>query len=128
MVVGYAALSISQAAAGYYQLLFNYKIVAAPEADSAQHYLLMSQDKERASVNTLPTGVEQRDHARWVQFVEVSNSAIIAEKAQALGGQIIVPTHVDRDGAQIAILADPNGAVFGVIESQKDMLEGTLSQ
>ncbi|WP_438381278.1 VOC family protein [Asaia sp. BMEF1] len=115
-----------RAAAGYYQLLFNYKIVASPEADSPQHYMLTSQDKERASINTLPPGMEPRDRARWIQFIEVRDSAAVSNRAQALGGRVIVPTHVDRDGAQIAVLADPGGAVFGVIESQKDMLEGAL--
>lgn len=115
-----------RAAAGYYQLLFNYKIVASPEADSPQHYMLTSQDKERASINTLPPGLEPRDRARWIQFIEVRDSAAVSNRAQALGGRVIVPTHVDRDGAQIAVLSDPGGAVFGVIESQKDMLEGAL--
>ncbi|NVN43435.1 hypothetical protein HW537_05890 [Asaia siamensis] len=115
-----------RAAAGYYQLLFNYRIVASPEADSPQHYMLTAQDKERASINTLPPGIEPRDRARWVQFVEVNDSASLADRAQKLGGRVIVPTHVDRDGAQIAVLADPDGAVFGVIETQKDMLEGAL--
>lgn len=115
-----------RAAAGYYQLLFNYKIVAAPEADSPQHYMLTAQDKERASINTLPPGTETQDRARWVQFISVDDSANVADRAQKLGGRVIVPTHVDRDGAQIAVLADAEGAVFGVIESQKDMLEGVV--
>lgn len=109
--------------AGYYQLLFNYKVMAAPEADNGSHYIIASQDKERASLNTLPNGVTQKDRARWVQFVQVQDTADAANRATALGGQVIVPPHVDRDGAIVAILADPSGAVFGVIEAQKDILE-----
>ncbi len=110
-------------AAGYYQMLFNYQVTAAPEADSGAHYILSSQGQERASVNTLPPDVMPRDKARWIQFVQVRNSATTATRAVSLGGQVIVPTHVDRDGALISVIADPTGAVFGVIEAQRDMLE-----
>jgi len=114
--------------AGYYQLLFNYKVMAAPEADNGSHFIIASQDKERASLNTLPDGMEERDHARWIQFVQVGNTADAANRATALGGQVIVPPHVDRDGAIVAILSDPSGAVFGVIEAQKDLLEMGAAQ
>jgi len=110
-------------AAGYYQMLYNYKVAAAPEADSGSHYILSSQGQERASVNTLPADVMPRDRARWIQFVQVRNSATMATRAVSLGGQVIVPTHVDRDGALISVIADPAGAVFGLIEPQEDRLE-----
>ena len=97
--------------------------MAAPESDSGSHYIITTQNKERASINTLPDDVTQRDRARWVQFVQVQDTADAANRATALGGQVIVPPHVDRDGAIVAVLADPSGAVFGVIEAQKDMLE-----
>lgn len=111
-----------KAAAGFYQLLLNYKIVASPEEERTGHYMLMSQDRERASVNKLPDGIDQKDTARWIQFIQVQSSADTARKAETLGGKIIVPVHLDRDGAKIAILADPGGAVFGLIEPQKDDL------
>lgn len=112
------------ASAGYYQQLFGYRIAAASQQDSTTHFIVTSQDRERASINTLPSGIDQKDKARWIQFVQVGNSATVAERAQALGGHVIVPTHIDRDGAQVAILSDPAGAVFGVIEPQGDVLEG----
>jgi predicted enzyme related to lactoylglutathione lyase len=34
----------------------------------------------------------------------------------ALGGRALVSPHIDRHGGRIAVLADPQGAWFGVME------------
>jgi predicted enzyme related to lactoylglutathione lyase len=33
-----------------------------------------------------------------------------------LGGRVLVEPHADRHGGKIAIVADPSGAVFGLME------------
>jgi uncharacterized protein len=37
-------------------------------------------------------------------------------KVKALGGQVLVTPHLDRHGGSIAVVADPNGAPFGLLE------------
>ena len=34
----------------------------------------------------------------------------------SLGGSVLVPPHVDRHGGKLAVIADPSGAPFGVME------------
>ena len=41
---------------------------------------------------------------------------LLAAKAVALGGRVLVPARLDRHGGNLAVLADPTGAPFGVME------------
>ncbi len=41
-------------------------------------------------------------------------------KVVALGGRILVEPRLDRHGGKVAIVADPLGAVFGLLEWPED--------
>ena len=55
-------------------------------------------------------------HPHWMNFVRVTDATGAAQKAVALGGRVLVEPRPDRHGGQLAILADPTGAPFGVME------------
>jgi hypothetical protein len=57
-----------------------------------------------------------RRYAHWLNFVRVTDAADAAKKAVALGGRVLVEPRIDRHGGHLALLADPNGAPFGVME------------
>ena len=40
----------------------------------------------------------------------------MAAKVVALGGRVLVAPHVDRQGGRVALVADPQGAAFGLLE------------
>jgi len=101
----------------FYKRLFGYDVydLGSEGASEAQHYILSSDDYARAGLNPLPAD-SQRRHPHWLNFVRVTDAADTARKALAAGGRVLVEPRIDRHGGHLAILADPSGAPFGVME------------
>jgi len=106
--------------AGFYQTLCGYDVFDLASDDSLEHLILSTDDFARVGVNSLPTDTLRR-HPHWLNFVRVENASDIAEHAVTLGGRVLVEPRLDRHGGRIAVIADPAGAPFGVMEwSQND--------
>jgi hypothetical protein len=101
--------------AAFYQTLFGYDVFDVPSDDAREHDILSSDDYARASVNSFP-GDSSRRHPHWLNFVRVVDAAGAAAKVVALGGRVIVEPHTDRHGGNVAVVADPTGAPFGLME------------
>ena len=101
--------------AAFYQTLFGYDVFDVPSDDGLDHVILSTDDYARASVNALPSHSSRR-HPHWLNFVRVVDAVDAAAKAVALGGRVLVEPHVDRHGGKVAIVADPTGAPFGLME------------
>jgi hypothetical protein len=108
-----------QQESAFYKSLFGYDVYdLASEGGSegdAQHYILSSDRYARAGLNALPAD-SMRRHPHWLNFVRVTDAADTARKAVALGGRVLVEPRIDRHGGHLAVLADPGGAPFGVME------------
>jgi predicted enzyme related to lactoylglutathione lyase len=52
----------------------------------------------------------------WIPYVSVKNTLETVEKAKKLGGKIIVEKDSAVQEGSIAIIADPSGAVFAIIQ------------
>ncbi|MFW7267241.1 VOC family protein [Gluconacetobacter sp. Hr-1-5] len=103
-------------AAGFYQQVFGYQVQAAPDATKDTAYLLLSQSVARGTVNPLPARVPPSARGRWVAFVQVDGVGASAEAVERLGGKVLVQPHPDRRNVMIAIVSDPAGTVFGLME------------
>jgi hypothetical protein len=76
-------------------------------------------------VNPLPES-GGRHHPHWLNFVRVLDTEQMAVTATQLGGRVLVEPRVDRHGGKVAVVADPSGAPFGLLEwpqsqSKEDM-------
>jgi predicted enzyme related to lactoylglutathione lyase len=103
------------AGAAFYQALFGYEVYELPAAEGAEHLLLASDDYARASVNSLPAATPGR-HPYWLNFVRVEDTLKMTAKVVALGGRVLVEPRFDRHGGRVAVVADPQGAPFGLLE------------
>jgi predicted enzyme related to lactoylglutathione lyase len=103
------------AEATFYKALFGYDVFDVPSNDGLKHAILSSEDYARASLNAFPDNSSQR-HPHWLNFVRVTDAARAAAMAVSLGGRVLVEPHVDRHGGNVAIIADPTGAPFGLME------------
>lgn len=102
-------------AAAFYQNLFGYDVFDLPAKGNGTHLLLASKNYARASVNSFPANKPGlRPH--WLNFVRVEDTEKTAAKVAALGGRVLVKPHADRQGGKVAVVADPQGARFGLIE------------
>jgi predicted enzyme related to lactoylglutathione lyase len=107
-----------QGETAFYKSLFGYDVYDLAnegEGEAAQHYILSSDDFARAGVNALPADSKRR-HPHWLNFVRVDDAAATVKTAVGLGARVLVEPRVDRHGGHIAVLADPGGAPFGVME------------
>ena len=113
--------------AAFYQTVFGYEVFETPGPDGAEHLTLATDNYARASANPPPTG-KPGMHPHWMNFVRVDDAEKAAAKVAALGGRVIVQPRVDRHGGKLAIVADPSGAPFGLMEwpesESKDVTEG----
>jgi uncharacterized protein len=102
-------------AAGFYQQVFSFDVFDLSSDDGSDHVILSSDDYARASVNGLPVDSKRR-HSHWLNFVRVDSTVDMAAKVVASGGRVLVEPHADRHGGQVALVADPSGAPFGLME------------
>jgi predicted enzyme related to lactoylglutathione lyase len=102
-------------AAAFYQTLFDYEVFDLPPEEGADHLMLASDSYARASINPLPAG-KPGAHPYWLNYVRVDDAAKTAAQAVALGGRVLVQPWVDRHGGKVAVVADPQGAPFGLLE------------
>jgi len=101
--------------AAFYQKLFDYEVFELPASEGAQHLLLASDNYARASVNSLPAN-RPNAHSHWLNYVRVEDAVKMTTKVVALGGRVVVAPRIDRHGGKVAVVADPLGACFGLIE------------
>jgi predicted enzyme related to lactoylglutathione lyase len=103
---------------GFYRAVFGYDVFDLPPdsaGDTTRHIILAGDDYARASIHALPADSVHR-HPHWLNFVRVDDTAAAAVKAIALGGRVLVEPRIDRHGDRLAVIADPAGAPFGVME------------
>jgi uncharacterized protein len=99
----------------FYKTLFGYDVYDLAGEGDPQHYVLSGDGYARAGLNALPAdSMRRRPH--WLNFVRVTDAADTATKAVGLGGRVLVEPRIDRHGGHLAVLADPSGAIFGVME------------
>lgn len=103
------------AAATFYQALLGYDVFDLESEDGSDHLILSSDDYARASVKALPAAATH-GHPHWLNFVRVVDTADTAAKVVVLGGRVLVEPHSDRHGGRVAVVADPSGAPFGLME------------
>jgi len=101
--------------AAFYQQVFSYDVFDLASEDGLEHVILSSEDFARASVNAFPPGAAHR-HPHWLNFIRVEHTIDAVAKAVSSGGRVLVEPHVDRHGGQVAVVADPAGAPFGLME------------
>jgi predicted enzyme related to lactoylglutathione lyase len=99
----------------FYQKLFGYAIVGEPTAAGFERIRLTAGTHERANVRRLPGGADPVN-PRWISFARVFSTADTVRQAVKLGGHILVATTPATQDATMAILVDPTGAAFGVLE------------
>jgi len=103
------------AGAAFYQALFDYEVFGLPADGGSGHLLLATDNYARASVNSLPAS-KPTMHPHWLNYIRVEDAVKTTAKLVALGGRVLVEPRVDRQGGKVAVVADPLGAPFGLLE------------
>lgn len=106
------------AAKEFYTELFGWSIRDVPIGEGQVYTMLEIDGKEVAALYEM--GEEQRSHGippHWVSYVSVASVDETMEKAQSLGGTVLMgPMDVFEEG-RMAMFQDPTGAAFAVWEA-----------
>lgn len=100
----------------FYQNLFGYAVLGEPSDHGFERIRLLSEEQERATVQRL-TGGPDALRPQWICYARVSDIADTVQLAVKLGGRVLVPTHRAPNQTSTAILEDPTGAAFGVVQA-----------
>jgi hypothetical protein len=101
--------------AAFYQAVFGYDVFDSDSEDGVDHLVLSTDGYARASANALP-GDTARRHPHWLNYVRVVDAVEATSKVKELGGRVLVEPRIDRHGGKVAVVADPAGAPFGLLE------------
>jgi uncharacterized protein len=100
-----------------------YVTVFGWEADTTEHdgsrYTTFLLDGEAvAGMMAMPVEVPAAAPASWGPYFSVPDCEAAERRAEALGGLVLRPT-TDLGGQRFAVLADPTGATFQVLEHRR---------
>jgi predicted enzyme related to lactoylglutathione lyase len=99
----------------FYQEVFGFDVTGMPTQAGFERVRLSSSGHGRIGIGELPTDT-LAVHPHWINYVCVVNAADAITRASSLGGHVLVKAGRDSRGGIEAILADPTGASFGVME------------
>jgi len=105
------AVKDSVRSADFYAAVGGYDKIARWDVNSDDDLLLSAGGYARAGVSR----VDDDRPAVWVPFVRVTDAADAAARAQSLGATLLLPPRDDVPGGDLAVIADPTGAVVGLM-------------
>jgi predicted enzyme related to lactoylglutathione lyase len=99
----------------FYQKMFGFDLMGMPTHAGFERVRLSSSGQGRIGISESPTDT-LAPLPHWINFVCVGNAADAIARASSLGGHVLVEAARDSQGGKVAILADPTGASFGIME------------
>ena len=99
--------------AEFYQQLAGYELRSSAATAGGERLILASQGRPRGGIVPLP---EEANRAGWLPYVRVADVNATLEKVTAAGGYVMVEPSADLFNGNLAILADPQGGVLGIVK------------
>jgi predicted enzyme related to lactoylglutathione lyase len=110
-------------AADFYRAVGGYDVLENNAGKGASDYVLASEGYARATVRTIPGGHE-KVQPNWLPFVRVKNIGESLALAKQLGGSVPFPPKPEMFDGKVAVIADPTGAVIGLMEWSDALMKG----
>lgn len=107
-----------QAAAGFYQQLFQWQ-VSTMQMPGGPYHVVKVGDTSVAGIMHRPADAPHMP-PQWGCYVTVDNADETAGDCAALGGKVLVPPMDIPGVGRFAVLQDPQGAIFNVIDYVDD--------
>lgn len=104
------------AAKQFYEGLFGWKITPGKDKDESTYLHIAMGDNYFAGIMPANHG-NPNIPAHWMPYFMVTDADASAAKAQALGGKVYAPPMTVDKSLRVAVLADPQGAVFALFQT-----------
>ena len=98
-------------AAAFYAGLVGYRIDEG-EVAGRKRTLLSSQGIARVGVTRLPPGV---DRAAWLPYILVDDVQAVLERVPRAGGRVVMQPRTEVLAGNLAVIADPQGGMLGIV-------------
>lgn len=102
-------------AAGFYEAVFGWEVQSVQSGAEAYITCLLDQVPVAGMVEL--GAADGRSPSFWMPYFAVNSCEAAASLADGLGGEVCAPPH-DTGGLRLAVLRDPLGALFYVVEPQ----------
>jgi predicted enzyme related to lactoylglutathione lyase len=103
-------------ASRFYEQLFKWRIRKEDEDPSHNYYHLFNHDEFIGGI--LPPAFRNPGAPpHWQIYLLVSDCDVVATKAKSLGAKLYMPPMKIEDIGRMAVMADPQGAVFAIFEA-----------
>ncbi|MEU3403041.1 VOC family protein [Streptomyces sp. NPDC006670] len=101
----------------FYQHVFGHEAERHPAASADFDYLtLRLEGRPVAAVHGVGRSLPHDRGPHWMTYFEVRDTDAAAARVAALGGRVLSPPR-DRIRGRLALVADPEGAVFALVRS-----------
>jgi predicted enzyme related to lactoylglutathione lyase len=104
------------AAKSFYQEVFGWKFESTGAGKDA-YTLVRADGRPIAGIVHYAKPADAARSGRWLAFMSVPDVAGAASRTKDAGGKVIMAPRVIPGRGEVAVLADPEGALFGVIRS-----------
>jgi uncharacterized protein len=116
------ATTDQDAAKQFYGQLFGWSAVDNPIGDGVVYSVMQVGGKDVAAIS--PQMQSQREAGAppaWNSYITVQSADATADKAKGLGGNVLAPPFDVMDLGRMAVIQDPQGAVFMVWEPKTNI-------
>jgi predicted enzyme related to lactoylglutathione lyase len=110
-------------ASEFYSAVAGYEVVPNANPKGLSDYILTSEGYARATVRTLATA-DPKVRPSWLPFVRVEHIAQTLKRTGELGGKVLIEPKPELLNGKVAVIADPTGAMIGVLEWDETMVKG----
>jgi predicted enzyme related to lactoylglutathione lyase len=106
------------AAAAFYRDFFGWEFEDAMPPDAPGRYLMARLHGGLvAAIGSEPDGAAA-PHPTWNTYIAVASADVITDRAREAGGNVVMEPFDVMDAGRMALLGDPEGAVFAIWEAR----------
>ena len=114
-----------RSARSFYNALFGWDVKEIPMGDQGTYYMFQKEGDEVAAMYPA-TEQEKGIPPHWNSYVSVANVDAAAEKAKTLGGKVVAGPFDVFDAGRMAVISDPQGAIFQLWQAGKSIGAGRI--
>lgn len=107
--------SDATAARSFYTQLFGWTVNEIPMGEMGTYFIFQHGGRDCAAMYQQG---QQQMPPNWQSYVAVSDADASAEQATSLGGQVVAGPFDVSDSGRMAVISDPQGAIFAVWQAR----------
>lgn len=104
-----------EAAKAFFAKTFGWSYDDTPMSDGTPYFVALKNDEPICGLMMMPPWIPAGTPPHWFNYVEVFDMEKTVATVSAAGGQVLRPPFEVPDVGRIAVIADPTGAVLGLI-------------